>query len=47
MKGLALYLLACFLPAFLYATQPDRFVGLALIGLFAAVVVLLPAGSRR
>lgn len=46
-SGFVLYLACCFLPAALYVTQPDRFLALALIGVFAAVVVLLPVGKRR
>lgn len=45
--GLPLFLLVCFFPAAIYVTQPSRFLGLALVGLFAVVVVLLPSGRRR
>lgn len=46
MRGLLAYLACCFLPAALYATQPNRFVGLALVGLFAALVPLMLRRER-
>jgi hypothetical protein len=46
MSGFLLFLCACFLPAALYVTQPGAFIGLVLVGLFAALVVLLPVAPK-
>ena len=46
-SGLGTYLATCALPASILASSPGRWIGIALVVVFAACVVGMPARGKR